>query len=113
MSVEQHLRGRKCLCPRAHLTSPESWAHAHFTQSICEGRVEAGTEAQVSPLSPFTLQLPPTGGGGLTGPWVLRLGAFPTYLSLCPLQEQEPPRPLGREGFWGPWVGVGHIALCS
>lgn len=66
-----------------------------------------------SPLEPFHFMTASWTGGGKAGARVLRLGASlhpPTFPSF-PLLEQEPPRPLGREGFWGPWVGVGSRCI--
>lgn len=40
------------------------------------------------------------------GPQAGALATSPSF----PVWEH---RPLRWEGFWGPWVGVGHIALCS
>jgi len=88
---------------------------AHRTPSFCEGEVETRTRGLRHHIwNPFTLWPPPEGVAGRPGPGSSGWGPFhpPTFPSL-PLREQELLGTLGREGFRGPWVGVGHVALCS
>nr|BAE88526.1 unnamed protein product [Macaca fascicularis] len=108
--------GRKVL---ASTSSPDAepvrWASgAHLTQCFREVRVEPNPGLWVITSGALSLY------DCFLGRW--REGRSPGSLGWGPLSihppfphflllEQELPRPLGREGFWGPWVGVGSRCI--